>query len=74
MQSLTLATGSDRYLRTNSGLTLRLIRCTENPIIAASPFCFAFSTIVPEQRAQNAPATVELSTQTEASGGNPVTP
>jgi hypothetical protein len=32
-----LATGSERYLRTNSGLTLRSIGCTENPIIAASP-------------------------------------
>jgi hypothetical protein len=40
MQSLTLATGSDRNLRTNSGLTRRSIARTENPIIAASPSLF----------------------------------
>jgi hypothetical protein len=55
MQSLTLATGSDRYFRTNSGLTRRAIGCTENPIIDISPSlsrCSAFRLTVEANRSK----------------------
>src|SRR5690349_7257930 len=55
MQSLTFATGSDRYLRTNSGLTLRPIGCTENPIIAVLPVVSPLQAIVPTLRPRKPP-------------------